>query len=456
MLRFAACLTLLVTTSFVFADAPKPRGGEDPALRQLPRLIEQLGDSDFHKREAAEKAILAIGVDALPRLREAAEHRDPEVRQRVGRLVTHLDQERVIGPKRVTLESAKVTPGEAFDTLARHTGYRFYLPDSVRDDAEPIPMMAGHLTFWEALDRVCRATGTERETELPTAFETNGKEERGYDVRIRKRGGHAPFVHYDGAFRVTVATLEITRKANFRSVPMDKEPGGAGKRDNYCLTLDLAVEPRLLLAGVGSLRLTEAVDDEDNKLVPQTAEQDADHNIRWIGIDSLGARRNTDPPLLTALVNCSRTAKKVTRVRGSVPVVVLSEDRPPTIFDQPLTRKDRKFKVGDRELNVQPLERQGETNDYLLRVAIDSLVSENLRGGNVALFERAFELLDADGKAYALVNVPTSALHEDTSRIMHYQFRAIGEVGPPAKLIHHDWKPFRHEVKFAFKDIPLP
>ena len=44
----------------------------------------------------------------------------------------------------------------------------------------------------------------------------------------------------------------------------------------------------------------------------------------------------------------------------------------------------------------------------------------------------------------------------ETGLTIDYQFHPIEKLGPPAKLIYHDWKPFRHEVKFAFKDLPLP
>ena len=39
------------------------------ATAQIERLIEQLGAKDFRQREAASKALTALGTDALPALR---------------------------------------------------------------------------------------------------------------------------------------------------------------------------------------------------------------------------------------------------------------------------------------------------------------------------------------------------------------------------------------------------
>src|SRR5207253_10590476 len=50
---------------------------------ELPRLIKQLGHEEFVKREAASRALEAIGEPALDSLAEAAKsNQDPEIRHR--------------------------------------------------------------------------------------------------------------------------------------------------------------------------------------------------------------------------------------------------------------------------------------------------------------------------------------------------------------------------------------
>src|SRR5947208_1730773 len=57
---------------------------------RIARLIEQLGDDEFAKRQQASKALEAIGTPALTALRKAAGSIDLEIRHRAERLVKRL------------------------------------------------------------------------------------------------------------------------------------------------------------------------------------------------------------------------------------------------------------------------------------------------------------------------------------------------------------------------------
>src|SRR5262245_24554687 len=58
---------------------------------RVERLIKQLGDNSFAKREAASRELETIGEPALPALRKAADtDRDPEIRCRARRVVETL------------------------------------------------------------------------------------------------------------------------------------------------------------------------------------------------------------------------------------------------------------------------------------------------------------------------------------------------------------------------------
>jgi uncharacterized protein (TIGR03067 family) len=62
-----------------------PAGESEPD--RVVRLIKQLGDTKFAKREEASKALDAIGEPALDALRKALSDSDPEVRRRAGRIL---------------------------------------------------------------------------------------------------------------------------------------------------------------------------------------------------------------------------------------------------------------------------------------------------------------------------------------------------------------------------------
>jgi hypothetical protein len=80
---FVGALVMLVTTGILRGDADK-----ETLAARVARLIEQLGDDRFAKREAASRELAAIGEPALDSLRQAAaSNSDPEIRLRAGQVI---------------------------------------------------------------------------------------------------------------------------------------------------------------------------------------------------------------------------------------------------------------------------------------------------------------------------------------------------------------------------------
>src|SRR5689334_21164414 len=86
----------LILSNRLDAQAPaqtKQRQGPETVTTssQIDTLIAQLGSKDFKQREAASKALEAIGHPALGPLRNvAAQSKDPETRQRARGLVQRI------------------------------------------------------------------------------------------------------------------------------------------------------------------------------------------------------------------------------------------------------------------------------------------------------------------------------------------------------------------------------
>jgi hypothetical protein len=81
----------LVLTVAILTMTPRVARAVDTTDR-IPALIEQLGSSDFARREAAMKALRAIGKPALPALKEAQKnHPDAEVVSRAGVLIRRIE-----------------------------------------------------------------------------------------------------------------------------------------------------------------------------------------------------------------------------------------------------------------------------------------------------------------------------------------------------------------------------
>ena len=61
---------------------------DDALLAEIDKLIEQLGNEDFERREESTRRLNAIGFPALKKLRNVLEEsKDPEIRNRVRQIL---------------------------------------------------------------------------------------------------------------------------------------------------------------------------------------------------------------------------------------------------------------------------------------------------------------------------------------------------------------------------------
>ena len=57
---------------------------------RIRQLIAQLGHREYHKREQAQKELVKLGYDAVPALRDALNHKDPEIHHRAQLVLTEI------------------------------------------------------------------------------------------------------------------------------------------------------------------------------------------------------------------------------------------------------------------------------------------------------------------------------------------------------------------------------
>ena len=81
----------LLSTLLILAGAA-PLTAQETGKATIEQLIEQLGDSDYEARKAAEKQLLGRGKEVLEQLKKSAKnHDDPEVQWRAGRLARRIE-----------------------------------------------------------------------------------------------------------------------------------------------------------------------------------------------------------------------------------------------------------------------------------------------------------------------------------------------------------------------------
>src|SRR5262249_14266556 len=117
-----------------------------PAPAVIDRLIDQLGDTEFEKREEASKKLSALAPAALPKLRTAARHKDKEIARRAGECINAiLSRENAELTLAATRVIARAAPEGALDGLF--------------DLLMGIPESEAQEEVWFALDAVARRQG---------------------------------------------------------------------------------------------------------------------------------------------------------------------------------------------------------------------------------------------------------------------------------------------------------
>jgi uncharacterized protein (TIGR03067 family) len=120
--------TFVASVALLLFPTAAPHAADRDQTTRVALLVRQLGDDSYSRREAASKALDALGAPALPALHQAAASADPEVRRRAARLVTRA-QLQALTRDRAKLEGLWVVESETDDgkttTPARDAGITF-------------------------------------------------------------------------------------------------------------------------------------------------------------------------------------------------------------------------------------------------------------------------------------------------------------------------------------------
>ena len=112
----AAVVVILLT-----AEAGNLRAypGKETEAERIARLIKQLGDDSFEKREVASRELDAIGEPAVAALRKAASSDDPEIRRRAATILRAIAARRLAVAARKEIEGLQ---GTWYSTATEYAG----------------------------------------------------------------------------------------------------------------------------------------------------------------------------------------------------------------------------------------------------------------------------------------------------------------------------------------------
>ncbi len=416
--------------------------GPAPARPPVRQLIEQLGDRDYAKRRQAEDGLRAEGARALAALKQALDHPDAEVRRRVRQLVPALESQALLAPKRVTLKLTDRPVSEALDEIARQTGYKITRLGEAPPGAYSFDLK--DVTFWEALDRVGRDAGLV----LRSPDWHQG-------LLLTKRPGYTAHVCHDGPIRFTADSIQLHRELEFGLTG----PAAEAPKRSEILTLEFTVyaEPKLPIVGIGAPRVTAAYDTEKRSMLPPSnplewAERQLrpSNRCRILGrCLSTGASAHLRLP--------SRTSAGIRVVRGTVPLTLLAQEKPVVVTDKLLSTKGTSAKVGTTSITFDNVARRPDGV-----VEVELTVAEQGPGvpsdGWHHNMSDRFEVQDDKGRTCPMPRRGCSSWSGSPNQVqVWFKVGPVGaKLGPPSKLIFHDWVTREHLSSFEFKELPLP
>ena len=193
---------------------------------------------------------------------------------------------------------------------------------------EPAPV-----TFWEAIDRVGRATQT-----WPAS---GNMPNRDLGILLDPASPDRGFVSNDGAFRVVVSGTYY--QSNFQFAPyFYNQPGfeqpkadGSSRQPVLSAQLMVMAEPRLRIVSPVELIVREAVDDRDRSLIPAAPWRQSLQAIAGTELPQPAVRPDPAQPL-------DDPGKRIKRLAGSVSIDVA--DRKP---GSPIATVEVRFDFAD-------------------------------------------------------------------------------------------------------------
>jgi hypothetical protein len=439
----AVCWIALAVT--VRAETPPAKPAPDPAVE---KLVAQLSDNDYHKRDEASRALQVAGARALPALRVALNNSDAEVRRRANELIPAIETAVLLAPKRVTFKTVNKPVKDAFAELIRQTGY--HIEYNVNDASRLYSFDFKDAPFWEAVEKISRATGLVIQ--------------QGYGddhIRLYQQNAYAPYVHTEGAFRFTATGFNQYRNIDFSLAGKGAAP--QNRNESLTLQFSVCVEPKMALLGVGEVHLEAAYDNEKNTMLlpPANNNEFLNGNMitggRWTSGKYGNGNRMFSTQTQVNLRRSSENATAVKVVRGTLPIMLLVNQKPVVVAEKILEAKRKKTTIGGTHFEIVDVT-EAPGKQYQIKMVVNEDLKDNPNDYSwMNSLAQRIELQDEKGGKFQITGSQwnnSAANHVE----MTLTFGPAGGGKPetPTKLIFHTWTTEQHVIPFEFKDLPLP
>ncbi len=422
---------------------------------KIAALITDLGSEDYRTREKAGRDLAALGEKALPAMRSILLATDnPEVQRRLVVLVRKMDTERLLAPKRVTMNLKEKTIKDALDDISKQTNYKIEFSggggaaDNLRHNFE-----FENTPFWVAVDKIASMAGCVVVADYDD--ET---------VRVYNQDSVNPHVAYAGPFRFLATNIHSNKSVQLSGI---SRRGGLNNRsESLTLSFQIQSEPKNPMLGVTQAEVITAVDDLGTSLVPP--KEPNNNNNRAMYYEGRGGMMRGHNTYGNLNLNRSgdKNATAIKTLKGKIGIILLTGTSPEIVIADPLKVKTKTFVGRTVELEYGSLaEDANNKGNYTLEVTVKKLGDDDPNRVDYNWSNYIWnkvELIDAAGNRYQSTG-PNNFNNNGSSVQMTIPFgpndRRTGKpmkLGPPVKVVFNEWLSVTHEVTFEFKDIPLP
>ena len=418
---------LILSTSALWSPLPMAvsAASDEVFSAQVRRLVQQLDSDLLARRQAAEKALIAMGPRVLEHLPPAAAVDSAEVRQRVERVTRQLQLQasrNATAASRVDLKGM-MDLASALQALQQQTGNRI---EARQQLTAPVHVDFEKLSFWEALDRILD------QVQLNVDPVRGGRAALGLTARPEEERSRRSAASYGGIFRFEPLRVEASRHL--------RNPRIRGLK----VALQVAWEPRLtpIFLSIPAARLR-AQDDRGNPL--------AIDNLRGASSAAIEGDR-TAVELTLPLQLPARGVQKIASLEGQL--VTLMPGRSERFEFSRFGEKNQVQKKAGVTVILQQVDQRKEQIVVRVKVAYERAdqAFESHRGwvflnpaflqaaaGKSIVF-RSYETLDQGPRSV------TVAYHFQRQQDLQ-NARFVYET--PAVIV-------RQQVSFKLSDIPLP
>lgn len=425
-------------------------------------LLQQLGDDDWHKRQAAQRKLLSLGEPVRPELeRMLKSDPSPEMAQRLQTLIAVLDESKRLGFTLVTLHLKDAKPADAVAELGRRSGVPIapLAEGQLGDIADKrVTYDCENQPFWTALTAIATQAGL-RFAGLDAAGANAGAAAGGaagpagaarkeaparavvltpVDVKITP----APTA-VAGPFLIVIGKVEQTRVKEFAA------PGQLMAMDRGChVFLAVWSEPKMTHAQWSIDRVNELLTDEGKVAL----------DASWAGFaqGSVNETWMSDVRLAPTL-----PGKKIKRIAVTASFTVELK-RQTWEVDQVLQSGTTVKTIGDLKYTLTDVKKTAD-DQYSFTVQVEPAVAGNAQAFmryRRMLNENTPRLLDDKGQepqSNGRSITSGNTLYRETIRVNCTANGVNPKVGEPVKFVWEipsEVRTLTYPVEFT--DVPLP